>query len=1069
MYTQQISLLLLSLLLTVKTSTTSFFNLRTAGPPVKVVDLVIIAEAYVSKETFIEDAERLTEKLFSTAYRDFAPIISVHGLYVKSVDDNVGQNGHAINTPFQLYREPSSPLRSILPTDGHTYEYAKELCRKYSKSKSMCDYIVIMAHDSYYGGLGDDIAIVSSSKTTGDIGLRHELGHNFADIGEEYDGGRDYSGGNFALTRRICQENEVPRRINVGGGIYRDVWPCISWTKWLTNPLPIGVDVVQEETSALTLAKWPWYQFRQSSSHRSSGSRSNKFEFYVDGNSGLKGRIVFSTAGISNGAFMDVLLDGISLRGDGMLDEGALTYPNHNDRYFQTIIPKRKFNTGKHVIEFIYYSNNNMNSNKRMKKSIIPPQLCHIMVYTLGDNYHDHPSYVGAYPVYSEPGKLEGYRPTDNSCLMRSMESPSLCPICRELIWKNFAEKYISFIHGATYSMIIKKNSGINDVKNQYVQVKLQVPLLGVNRKNIDPKDNNSKENILIEWYRGTNGIVEEISLKNAQEWSRPWKDGHGCWRVEATYLTAHVRGIPSKMKTMKSTHYVYIDPNDYKKLTSGGKSDVPVTIQARDRCPMSHSGTGHFGENVRENYIRSKTYKPYDTAYSLTILCYMDVTVFMLLMYGMCISSGVFCNNSNTSSTKVNHNRKKSKNQKRNLSSKYTCWKCIKKWWPLIIVAIIILHIAFVFMILVHHQEHDRSTGPLETTPFDYISMKKSPPKPPPPQEMKHIAKSLNHIRTSRDTKSKYTSLKIDIKDENEGNTMKGNDNIEKYENNRLASSFIGGHGIKKIPLLKKRLICRTTLESAYFMVDDKGGYCKRSEMNTANGCCPSSGTDIALNDACDDTCDTSKMCCKTYEKCVSCCMHRLHHDNSDGSENDINSNSNQQSPQHFDYGVDIMKHSSCFSKDVFDSCTCRCRTASQTTIHENQYKSELSKHCYFGKHSTKRSPLEVRIARRGHDCISTCSMPRDDKQQKFSDDGSNYVCDDIDLFGLNKCNILKKYFPCEKGCFGNIGSDQPAYVVGDDGTSSKKCFFNKNKQYFSCSGRHGATQRLCPCRKEF
>ena len=97
-------------------------------------------------------------------------------------------------------------------------------------------------------------------------------------------------------------------------------------------------------------------------------------------------------------------------------------------------------------------------------------------------------------------------------------------------------------------------------------------------RKNIDPKDNNSKENILIEWYRGTNGIVEEISLKNAQEWSRPWKDGHGCWRVEATYLTAHVRGIPSKMKTMKSTHYVYIDPNDYKKLTSGGKSDVPVT-----------------------------------------------------------------------------------------------------------------------------------------------------------------------------------------------------------------------------------------------------------------------------------------------------------------------------------------------------------------------------------------------------------------------------------------------------------------------------------------------------------
>ena len=108
---------------------------------------------------------------------------------------------------------------------------------------------------------------MSSSPTTGTIGLRHELGHNFADIGEEYDGGQDYSGGNFAQTRRICQKDEGPRTVNFGNGVVRDIWPCIAWTKWLTASLPVGMDVVPEETSALLLAQWPWHQFETPTHH----------------------------------------------------------------------------------------------------------------------------------------------------------------------------------------------------------------------------------------------------------------------------------------------------------------------------------------------------------------------------------------------------------------------------------------------------------------------------------------------------------------------------------------------------------------------------------------------------------------------------------------------------------------------------------------------------------------------------------------------------------------------------------------------------------------------------------
>ena len=396
-----------------------FTTLRHTGPPSTVVDLVLLAEAYVAPTQFHQDAARLTHQIFDVggAYHDFAPFVSVHTLFLPSRTDHVGKSGTPVDTPFQLYREAESPLRSILPTDGHTYPLAQQACQDLAPRPHMCDYLVIMAHDRFYGGLGDDIAIVSSSPTTGAIGLRHELGHNFADIGEEYDGGQDYSGGNFAQTRRLCQDHEGPRALDLGGGVVRGIWPCIPWKQWLTTPLPMGVDVVPEETSALLVAQWPWHAFTGGTA---SSSSSRTFDFYVDGFNGLRGRVVFSTAGVRarseggvfSGSKMEVLVDGVSLRNPGMLVPGTeggegFYFPDHDDRHFQTLTLASMWAAGHHTITFTYAAAGTVG-----RKDEVPPQLCHVMVYTLGELYHDDANYVGAYPVYSAPGKLEGYRPT---------------------------------------------------------------------------------------------------------------------------------------------------------------------------------------------------------------------------------------------------------------------------------------------------------------------------------------------------------------------------------------------------------------------------------------------------------------------------------------------------------------------------------------------------------------------------------------------------------------------------------------------------------------------------------
>ena len=111
----------------------------------------------------------------------------------------------------------------LLPGSGAAeYARAEALCRAAfgrgsSGGGAGCDHVMLMARDAWYGGLGDRVAIFTSSRTSGALALRHELGHVLADVGEEYDGGEDYSGPNFAETNRRCAAAAVA--VGAGAGL----------------------------------------------------------------------------------------------------------------------------------------------------------------------------------------------------------------------------------------------------------------------------------------------------------------------------------------------------------------------------------------------------------------------------------------------------------------------------------------------------------------------------------------------------------------------------------------------------------------------------------------------------------------------------------------------------------------------------------------------------------------------------------------------------------------------------------------------------------------------------------
>ena len=75
-------------------------------------------------------------------------------------------------TAFGL-RRIDGPLRTIAPADdgSETYEKALRICLEAATINIGCDHVMLIVRDEWYGGLGDRVAIFTSSKTSGALGI----------------------------------------------------------------------------------------------------------------------------------------------------------------------------------------------------------------------------------------------------------------------------------------------------------------------------------------------------------------------------------------------------------------------------------------------------------------------------------------------------------------------------------------------------------------------------------------------------------------------------------------------------------------------------------------------------------------------------------------------------------------------------------------------------------------------------------------------------------------------------------------------------------------------------------
>jgi len=350
-------------------------TLVNSGPATNRIDLVFMGDGYTAAERgkFFADIQRMVNDMFGgDTFKSYLPVFNVHAVFRASEESGIGKNDTPRNTAYKLYREGDT-LRAIFPGDSRA---ARASCA----AAPGCDYPVIIANDPNYGGLGGEFAISTSSFTSGTVVLRHELGHNFGRVGEEYDGG-GYFGANWIAS--------------LSG---------ITWKHWATDAQ------VRAEPTVARFLGWPWHNLSMGPF---------RAPFQSDGRF-AKAKLRFSASGIGNEDSITVTMDG---------EEIPITPPGTNDRTFFDIDFGKGFSAGAHELRFVenVADGNNWVSN--------------LTIHEFGADYNDDPDFIGAFPVFGRTGNVAGYRSNDERCLMRNMQSTRFCSVCQENNWLEFFGK----------------------------------------------------------------------------------------------------------------------------------------------------------------------------------------------------------------------------------------------------------------------------------------------------------------------------------------------------------------------------------------------------------------------------------------------------------------------------------------------------------------------------------------------------------------------------------------------------------------------------------------------------
>jgi hypothetical protein len=342
------------------------------GPSSNRIDLTIVGDGYTAqeKDKFFADALRITNDMFKgQTFASYLPLFNVHAVFVPSNESGLSDVTQK-DTALGLSRSPVGSKRAIMPGNTSAIDRAIAL-------SPATDYSILIANDDFYGGLGGEYAISTRSVESGTVVLRHELGHNFGQVGEEYDGGQVYSGANHSSSSNV------------------------PWKNWLKN----GKLEVYE--SKFLSGNYLWKNLKSGSFKTTFNFPGQDYVYDID----------ISSVGWETPQDVEVRLDGEvkELAGVWTADRSFFKFKN-----------QETLSAGQHTIEI---------------KEVIKDGdnvLAFADIYAHPANMNKDHQFIGAYNTFYGPGQGSGYRPTYDTCLMRDMRSVDFCSVDKENMWRRF-------------------------------------------------------------------------------------------------------------------------------------------------------------------------------------------------------------------------------------------------------------------------------------------------------------------------------------------------------------------------------------------------------------------------------------------------------------------------------------------------------------------------------------------------------------------------------------------------------------------------------------------------------
>ncbi len=345
------------------------------GPAKNRICLTFLGDGYTEaeKEKFFNDVALLVDDLFNgQTFQSYKNLFNVYAVFTPSNESGI-TDIKSKDTVFGLYRAPVGSKRAILPGNTDALEEAIKVAPK-------TDYPIVVANDDFYGGLGGRYAITTRSRESGKVVLRHELGHNFGNVGEEYDGGSVYSGANSSQSPNgnwkewlNSSDKKVLNDMRFLGGAY--VWQNLE-----------SESVVQD------------FRFPEP-------TKSGPFWFEVQ----------VSSVGWQTLNDVEIFLDGKKLEIEG---KGT------SDRSFFSTKRVQDLSPGNHRLEI----KENIHDGDNI--------LAFANLYAYEADYLFNGE-IGAFKTYDDDQNIN-FRPTHDQCLMRNMLYKFFCPVDQENMWVQF-------------------------------------------------------------------------------------------------------------------------------------------------------------------------------------------------------------------------------------------------------------------------------------------------------------------------------------------------------------------------------------------------------------------------------------------------------------------------------------------------------------------------------------------------------------------------------------------------------------------------------------------------------